>query len=88
MNSLINLMFETGDSKYPVALSTVIVHGDFGTDNMGELEDSFSSYLETTDTSDKDYEDIIQDVLDAYGFTWEYANDPIPECKHLFSLMI
>lgn len=81
-------MFETGDSDYPVAINTVIIHGDFESNNMGELEDSFSSYLETTDTSDKDYEDIIQDVLDASGFAWEYANDPIPECKHLFSLMV
>lgn len=88
MNSLINLMFETGDSKYPVALSTIIIYGDFGEKDMGELEDSFSSYLETTNTSDIDYEDIIQEVLDASGFEWEDANDPIPECKHLFGLMI
>lgn len=84
MNTLLIFSFETGDTvKYEVP---VIVKDDFDFDSVGSIEDSFSSYLESDISDDKEYEDMVEDVMKESGHDFEFISGSIPACNgfHIF----
>ena len=67
---LIVFCFETGDASVPYWQEIALV----GHDKMdyGTLEDSISSYMDSDACEDKEYEEMVEDVLNASGWPWSW----------------
>lgn len=89
MKTLLIFSFETGDTvKYEVP---VIVKDDFDFDSVGSIEDSFSSYLDSDISDDKEYEDMVDMVEDVMKESWhdfEFISGSIPACNGFYIFYI
>lgn len=52
------------------------------------IEDSFSSYLDSAVSDDKEYVDMVADVLNASGLKWKKVIAKIPECDRIHTIWI
>lgn len=86
MKILTVFCFETGDSTCRYWQVPTVVYGEMK--HMREIEDSFSGYLESAVSDDKDYEDMVEDVLNASALKWEWANEKIPESDCLYTIWV
>lgn len=84
MNTLLIFAFETGDPKVKYYEVPVIVKDDFDFDSVGSIEDSFSSYLESDISDDKEYEDMVEDVMKESGHDFEFISGSIPACNGFY----
>lgn len=73
---LLHVLFETGEPDGPYWTVSAIVKNGFDSD---ALEEQFESYLKDAD-EDLEFEDIVADVLDAMGWSWEFVKESIPAC--------
>lgn len=78
---LLILNFETGDSSaryYDIA--TIVETESKGSiySICADITDSLSSYLDSVDTEDLSYEDIVSDVLNNSDYEWSFPQNGIP----------
>lgn len=86
MNGLLIVQFETGDSSVRYYEVPVVVQNcTWG--QVKEIEDSFSSFIETMD-EDLDYEDIVDAVMSHSGFDYTFIQSDIPSCKYVRTIQI
>lgn len=85
MKILLVFNFETGDASCPWWQEIAVVYGS--KENALQIEDSLCSYCDSTECEDKDYGEMVVDVLNASGLKWEKANK-IPECDCMKTLWI
>ena len=84
MKTLLIILYDTGDASCIFWDEPVIVY-DLSIDKLHELEDSFSSYYESSKCDDKSYEETTEDVLNASGIKWErFHPGYIENVKYLF----
>ena len=84
MKTLLIILYDTGDSSCLFWDEPVIVN-DLSIDKLHELEDSFSSYYESSECDDKSFEEATDDVLNASGLKWErFRPEYIEAVKYLF----
>lgn len=80
MKTLLIINFETGDASVPYYDVPVVINAknfDYKT-----FEDSFASYLDSNMPDDKDYEDMVEEVLNESGYEWSFVSNKIPECNN------
>jgi hypothetical protein len=77
--------FATGDASCTYWQEYAVVYGTLR--DMRELEDSVSSFLDTPESEDLEYRDIVIKVLSASSLGWELPSY-IPECDTMYSLWL
>lgn len=85
MKILFVFNFETGDYSYPWWQEVAVVYGS--NEDAKTIEDSFYSYFESSACEDKNYDEIVKDVLDSLRLKWERVTK-IPECDCMKTLWI
>lgn len=85
MKILFVFNFETGDYSYPWWQEVAVVYGS--NEDVKTIEDSFYSYFESSACEDKNYDEIVKDVLDSLRLKWERVTK-IPECDCMKTLWI
>jgi len=67
--------YETGDAgkDCPYYQNFVIAESETGI-NADEIEDSISSYMESTAFDGKSYEEMTADVMNASGYKWNFLD--------------
>ena len=83
--TLLILNFETGDSDVPYWTIYVVVEGTF---DGAALDDCFSSYFESADTEDLEFQDMAEDVLNSMGWTWNFVDTKIPACDSVYTMWL
>lgn len=83
---LLMLNFETGDTALPYW--QVLVTVDDARFYGEELEDSFASYLESVDTDDMEFEDIVKEVMTASEWSWAFVDTKIPPCDSVYNIWL
>lgn len=85
-STILQFNFETGDTECQYYQVLAFVQGDDV--DYGMIEDSISSYTEFAETEDKEFQTIVEDVLDASGLIWSFMSDRIPESKAIHTFWI
>lgn len=85
MKILFVFNFETGDHSCPWWQEIAVVYGS--NEDVKTIEDSFYSYFESSACEDKNYDEIVKDVLDSLRLKWERVTK-IPECDYMKTLWI
>lgn len=70
MQDLVIFCFETGDASVPYWQELALV--DHDKMDYGTLEDSISSYMDSDACDDKEYEEMVEDVLNASEWPWSW----------------
>lgn len=52
------------------------------------ISDSFSSYLDSNISGNKEYEEMVGEVLDASGCKWEKVVNSIPACDGMYTIWL
>lgn len=73
---LLHVLFETGERDCPYWVVSAIIKNGFDSDTLEEL---FDSYQEAAD-EDLELEDIVANVLNTTGWSWEFIENGIPAC--------
>ncbi len=65
-------LFETGDAtcRYWDVPKLVYCHS---TGDLDSIEDSFDAYLDSDASEDKEYDEMVEEVLNASGLRWRPA---------------
>lgn len=85
MKILFVFNFETRDHSCPWWQEIAVVYGS--NEDAKTIEDSFYSYFESSACEDKNYDEIVKDVLDSLRLKWERVTK-IPECDCMKTLWI
>lgn len=70
MQDLVIFCFETGDASVPYWQEIVLV--DHDKMDYETLEDAISSYMDSVESDDKEYEDMAIDIMNASGWKWSW----------------
>lgn len=65
-------LFETGDASCHYWDNPTIVYCN-STGDLNSIEDSFASYLDSKSREDKEYDEMVEDILNASGLRWRPA---------------
>ena len=88
MNTILQFNFETGDTSCRYYQVYAVVNHPESFDFV-ELEDSISSYFESSASDDNlEYKEYVTDILQESGLTWEFVGETIPESKRIYSFWI
>lgn len=87
MNTILQFNFETGDASCAYYQVYVIVNSDDFID-YDTLEDSISSYMDSNYDEDNEYEDIVEDIMNASDLSWIFMGKIIPESRTIYSYWI
>lgn len=85
MKILVVFNFETGDRDCRYWQETRVVQCD--KEQLIEIEDCFSSYLDSELSEDKEYEDMVDEVLSSTNLQWSNPIN-IPECDYMHTFWI
>lgn len=85
MKILLVFNFETGDLSCPWWQEIAVVYGS--NKDVKTIEDSFCNYCDSASCEDKNYDEMVVDVLNASGLKWEKVNK-IPKCDCMKTLWI
>lgn len=85
MKILFVFNFETGDYSCPWWQEIAVVYGS--NEDAKTIEDGFCSYFESSACEDKNYDEIVKDILDSLRLKWERITK-IPECDCLKTLWV
>lgn len=85
MKILFVFNFETGDASCSWWQEIAVVYGS--NEDIKTIEDGFCSYFESSACEDKNYDEIVKDVLNSLGLKWERITK-IPECDCLKTLWV
>ena len=82
---LVLFNFETGEPHCPYwQVLAVVNEDDF---DKEELEDCFMSYLDSSASDDKEFEDMVKDILSSLDWKWELIG-AIPACDLMCTIWI
>lgn len=83
MNTILQFIFETGDTDCPYYQIFVIVMSNGAVDYVA-IEDS----IERLDCNDLEFNDIVEDVMKESGLSWSFVSDTIPESRAIHTFWI
>ena len=83
---LVLFNFETGEPDCPYwGVLAVVNANDFDTE---ALEDCLMSYFDSDEADDKEFEDVVRDVLGSFGSKYELIECAIPNCDFMCTIWI
>ena len=86
-NTVIQFLFSTGDFECPYYQKFVLVEKEKAICRK-TLEDSIVSYMESTETEDMEYDDIVKDIMGESDYLWTELPEVIPRHSVLYTFWI
>lgn len=87
IRTILEFAFETGDTTCRYWQEWVIVESDDRV-KYEELEDSIASYMDSQISDDKEYAEMVEDIMNESGYKWEFVGKRIPESDTLYTFWI